>query len=271
MGYVFIRYAKPDQEFVDKISADLSQAGVRIWQGKQSIAPGQNWGDAIEAAITEADALIFVSSRFSSSSRLIAHDLEIAANHQVPVLPLPIDFLGFRNMPKSLYGIKWLDFRKDYPETLASLIERIPETARSNEPVSELAQQSRGYVFISYAEEDTPFVIELREFFKRHGYSYWDYQESERDYHNQLFVELEEVIREADATISVLSPDWRQSAWTPKEYLFSLQVETPVFLLHVRTMEPTLLIAGVPYIDFVREKSLGFEKLEAELKRKGLL
>lgn len=270
MGYVLIRYVKQDKEFANKLSAELREAGVEIWQGVQAIAPGQNWGEAIQTAITEAEALLFVSSRFSATSALIASDIDLALEHEVEVLPIVVDFLGFKNMPKSLYGLDWIDFRKDYPATLAKLIERIPASAQYSEP-TDATVQSRGYVFISYAEEDTAFVIELREFLKVRGYSYWDYQESDRDYHNQLFLELEDIIREAAATLSVLSPDWKQSPWTPKEYLFSEQVKTPVFLLHAREMEPTLLTAGVPYIDFVNNRTLGFAKLEIELKRKGLL
>ncbi len=271
MGYVFIRYVKQDKAFVDQLSVDLQAAGVEIWNPAQNILPGQEWGDAMRDAIQGADALLYFSSQHAARSPLMARDLEIALQNNVPVLPIFQDYRGFQGMPKALYGILWIDFRKDYQMELAQLIERIPASAQRNQPITPRAEQSKGYVFISYAEEDTDFVEHLRQFLEDRDYSYWDYQESERDYHNQLFLELEEVIRNAAATLSVLSPDWKLSDWATKEFLFSREVDTPVFLLQARTMEPTLLTTGVPYIDFVHDVTMGFQKLEAELVRKGLL
>ena len=70
--------------------------------------------------------------------------------------------------------------------------------------------------------------------------------------------------------MSVLSPSWKQSQWAVKEFLFSDEVGTPVFLVRAKDMGPTLVIAGIPYIDFVNDRETGFRKLERELERKGL-
>ena len=271
MGYVFIRYSKHDRDFVTGLSDDLEAAGIDVWRGMEEIAPGQNWGEAIQQAIVGADAVLYISSKSTMNSKLLVADLELAIENNVPVLPIVLDFMGFKYMPKLLFGINWLDFRKGYDQTFADLISRIPQSAHSDTPIERKDIQSRGYVFISYAEEDTDFVIHLREFLRDKGYGYWDYQDSKRDYDTQLFLELEDVIREASATLSVLSPSWKASPWTPKEFLFSQDVDTPVFLLRAKEMEPTLLTVGVAYIDFVDNKSHGFDKLEMELKRKGLL
>ncbi|PJF41939.1 MAG: hypothetical protein CUN55_10845 [Phototrophicales bacterium] len=269
MGYVFIRYVKQDKAIAEQISEQLRLAGVEVWRGAQAIQAGEDWGDAIQRAISQADAMILIVSRHSVQSSLIQNEVKIAIEHQIVVLPVTIDFI--KTMPTILYGMNWIDYRKNQEKGISVLLEHIPPSARSTHPVEAKAEQSRGYVFISYAQEDTDFVLLLREFLRERGYSYWDYQDSERDYHSQLFLELEDVIREAAATLSVLSPAWKQSMWTPREYLFSEQVQTPVFLLRAKDMEPTLLIAGVPYIDFVENQQHGFQKLEAELQRKGLL
>ncbi len=49
-----------------------------------------------------------------------------------------------------------------------------------------------------------------------------------------------------------------------------MEVGVPVFLLRVRNPGPTLVIAGLPYIDFTQDRPAGFKKLERELSRKGL-
>jgi hypothetical protein len=58
--------------------------------------------------------------------------------------------------------------------------------------------------------------------------------------------------------------------WAPREYFFSQEVGTPVFLLRAKPIAPTLAIAGYPYIDFIADLARGYEKLERELKRKEL-
>lgn len=270
MSYIFLRYTNRDKAFARQLADAIEAAGFDLWQGVQ---PGENWQVAMEQGISNAAAMVFLSSKHSANSPSTVRQIGLAQQHDVPVVPVVLDFLGFKHMPKMLFGIDWLDFRKDYDATLQALLARLPQSAvRSGGGINKsLSTPSRGYVFISYAEEDTKFVLELRRFLMQRNYSYWDYQDSDRDYHGQLHLELEEVIRDASATLSVLSPDWKLSPWTAKEYLFSEQVETPVFLLHVRSMEPTLLTAGVPYIDFVDDTELGFTKLETELQRKGLL
>ena len=130
--------------------------------------------------------------------------------------------------------------------------------------------KTKGYLFLSYAEEDGDFLEELRNFLKKHKYAYWDYEESDRDYNAQLFLEIEGVIRDAAATLSILSPAWKKSQWTVKEYLFSEEVDTPVFLLKTKELGPTLVIAGMPYISFLKDRKCGFTKLAKELHRKGL-
>lgn len=107
-------------------------------------------------------------------------------------------------------------------------------------------------------------------FLKEHGYAYWDYEESDRDYHSQFFLELESVIIEASATLSVLSESWKRSPWALKEFFFSQEVDTPVFLLKAKALGPTLAIAGMTYIDFNKDTNKGYQKLHKELKRKQL-
>jgi hypothetical protein len=83
-------------------------------------------------------------------------------------------------------------------------------------------------------------------------------------------IELEGVIKDAAGTVSVISPNWKQSKITRKEFYFSEEVGTPVFLLKVRDPGPTLALSGLTFIDFTRDHAKGFAKLDKELKRRGL-
>jgi hypothetical protein len=140
----------------------------------------------------------------------------------------------------------------------------------SSKPIEDKQIQTKGYIFISYAEEDSSFVNTLKEFMSTQGYAYWDYRESKRDYQSLIADELENVIKNAEATISIQSNNWRNSEWSKKEYYFSKEIGIPVFLLRFEKMEPTLATAGIPYIDFSSNINIGFKKLEYEFKQRNL-
>jgi hypothetical protein len=275
MGHVFISYSHKDKEFVDKLVRDLGQLGVSTWVDYLNIHAGQDWQDELQQALRNAEIVLFVASQHSTARPYIASELKEALNISITVIPLIVDDGGAAQLPRMLAGLDSLDFRADYQAALEQLLTRLPvPIQRKREVFAQAAPtqpQVKGYVFVSYAQEDTAFVSKLREFLRKRGYAYWDYQDSDRDYHTQLALELEGVIREARATLSILSPDWKLSKWAAKEYLFSEEIGTPVFLLMARPMEPTLVIAGVPYIDFTRDEAQGFAKLDRELRRKGLI
>lgn len=271
MRYIFVSYSHRDVEFAKTLIADLQKQGVNVWADFLNIRPGEDWQDATDKALKNAAALIFVASANAILRTYIVAEVSTARVNNVPVIPLIIDNDGAKKMPRVIQGIAPLDFRADYHTAFQELIDRLPDSLRQSTPVLPAAPKSRGYVFISYAQEDSDFVTTLRQFLQERGYAYWDYQDSDRDYHSQLALELEDVIRSAKATLSILSPDWKLSKWAAKEFMFSEDVGTPVFLLMAREMGPTLVTAGIPYIDFTHDEAAGYAKLDRELRRKGLI
>jgi TIR domain len=168
-----------------------------------------------------------------------------------------------------LRQFQWADFRGDYSIAFQKLLEGI-RFLQQPEPIARPEIKSKGYVFISYADEDAQFVEELKSFLGKHGYAYWDFRESERKYDVDYSLELEGVIKDAAGTLSVISPNWKKSQISMQEFHFSRDVGTPVFLLKAGEPGPTLALSGLTYIDFTRERDKGFSKLDKELKRKGL-
>lgn len=269
--YVFVSYSQKDRAFVEKLIHDLRSSGINTWHDAQ-ISAGENWQKAIEKGVGQASVLLYISSRNSIQSAWMEHELRAFHEKGGMVIPAVIDDEGEMNISNSsfLSGIQWIDFRGDYNTAIEPLKRALMIAVGHGPPLDSETPKSKGYVFLSYAEEDTVFLGNLRKFLKHQGYAYWDYEESERDYHAQLFLELEGIIREATATLSILSSAWKQSQWAIKEYLFSEEVGTPVFLLKAKELGPTLVIAGMPYIDFIKSREIGFDKLAKELQRKGL-
>ena len=81
-------------------------------------------------------------------------------------------------------------------------------------------------------------------------------------------MELESVINDSIAVLSVISPDWKKSRWSVRDFFYSEEIGKPVLLLRAKITKPILAIAGLPYIDFVEDNGKGFEKLGKELKKR---
>jgi len=269
--YVFVSYSRHDGPFVDRLLADLQRAGIQVWRDIEQISAGDRWAQSITEGLGKASAMLFVSSKHSANSKWMQHELlYFAEKSKKQIIPIIVGDDGVDNLPLLLRQYQWVDFRGDYDVAIGTLISALTGVVSRGAPVEPKPKKSKGYAFISYAEDDRDFVEELRLFLRERGYAYWDYDESDRDYHQQFFRELESVIADAAATLSVLSESWKASQWTIREYFFSQEVGIPVFLLRAKEIGPTLPIAGVPYIDFVVDRKRGYDKLDRELKRKNL-
>jgi len=271
--HVFISYSRKDESEVRRLVDRLQERGIRIWRDVAEISPGEDWRAQIEAAVRSASAFIWVSSKNSGNSTWMVNELRAFARQRsgMPLIPVLLDDEGERSLPDLLRSHQWVDLRQDFEDGINSILSALQGALpRGQAPVAPSPARTKGYVFISYVEEDRDVVGEIKEYLKSRGYAYWDFDESDRDYQVQFFLELENIIREANATLSVLTPGWKRSKWTTKEYLFSEEVGTPVFLLRMKVLGPTLLIAGVPFIDFVAGKDAGYKKLDHELERRGL-
>jgi hypothetical protein len=265
-GHIFISATPRDTPFVERLAKDLSEAGVRVWRAREQVQPGENWARAVEDALAAATAVVFVSSEHSSVSAIMKTEITSMVRREAFVIPVLVDDAP---LPYGLANRQAIDFRGDYRSALLMLLDALPQQrdrAARETPV----KKSKGYVFLSYAEEDAAFVDDAKAFLGERGYAYWDYRESDRDYDNDLFLELEQVITDAVATLSVVSSNWKRSRTAVKEYHFSTELNKPVFLLRISDPGPTLLIAGIPYIDFMTDRTRGFERLGKELSKRGL-
>ena len=288
---VFVSYSRRDQDFVDRLVADLRGHGAKIWLDRESIYAGDNWQEAIESGLAQASTLLYILTPDSLKSAWMSSEVGAAFGQGKRVVPVLAKDVSTEEVPPFLAQFQWVDFRESYDAGLKRLLHGLslapiaPEAKRPQKAAKTTRKaaakraakspaapkrKTKGYAFLSYAEPDRDFVQPLKTFLRNHGYSYWDYEESDRDYHSQLFLELEGVIREASATLCVLSESWKRSQWTVKEFFFSTEVGTPVFLLKAKELGPTLAIAGLTYIDFTRDETAAFAKLERELLRKRL-
>jgi len=267
-SYVVICNAREDQPFADRLKSSLKEQGVSVWVGTSQLNSDSKYTIRVSDAIKTSSALIFISSRNSLQSSICKGEVGLALRSDVRVICVVADAAGARIKMKSPTETVKVEFREDFEVGVNSLVDEIRGTKVQPSEGGQPNHSDRDYIFLSYAEEDTAVMQEVKEFLAKRGYAYWEYQESKRDYNTDLNLELEDVIRGAKATLSILSPDWKKSKWAMKEYAFSQELGLPVFLLRFKDMGPTLAIAGIPYIDFVEDKGRGYSTLERELTQK---
>jgi hypothetical protein len=268
--FIYISYSQNDRRLVEKLRYDLISKRINVWFDVNEIAAGENWKDAINNGIAAANSLIFVLSKNSVNSDWMLYELNKFIGMGKKVIPILLDDVEKSKIPAGVKGLPWINFNDRYEEGFNELLKSITTDYKTKGRAKKNEIKTKGYVFLSYCEEDIEFVKPIKTFLKENNYSYWDYEESERDYHNQLFIELEFAISNASATLVILSPSWKKSKWSLREYFFSEEVNTPIFLLKAKEIPPTLAIAGIPYIDFVSNTKSGFEKLKRELTKKRL-
>jgi hypothetical protein len=268
---VFVSYARRDSPFVERLVTDLASHGIQLWWDR-NLAGGENWREAIEQVLAEARIVLFVASEASASSEWVRQETFAALRSGTVVLPVIVDDAGPAAIPDEFRDIQWVDFRQDYQQGLRHLLDALRyEGVRLDTPVKPLPQQSKGYVFLSYAEEDRNFVKETLEplLTSRH-LTFWEYRSADRRYDTSIARELEDRIDNCAALVAVLSPNWKSSVWTERELLYAEAVERPRFLVISRPMRPSILTVGKILIDFSAGDEAAGQQLVQELLKQGL-
>jgi hypothetical protein len=74
----FISYSSKDQEFAERLYADLQQKGVRCWFAPEDMKTGDKIRHLIDESIRLYDKLLLVLSKHSIESQWVEHEVEMA-------------------------------------------------------------------------------------------------------------------------------------------------------------------------------------------------
>jgi len=74
----FISYSSKDQEFVERLYADLQSKGVRCWFAPEDLKTGDKIRDRIDQSIRLHDKLLLVLSEHSVNSSWVEFEVEAA-------------------------------------------------------------------------------------------------------------------------------------------------------------------------------------------------
>jgi hypothetical protein len=74
----FISYSNKDQDFAERLYADLQAKGVRCWLDKEDLKIGEKFRPRIDEAIRQHDKLLLVLSQYSVRSSWVETEVETA-------------------------------------------------------------------------------------------------------------------------------------------------------------------------------------------------
>ncbi|MGB7925567.1 MAG: toll/interleukin-1 receptor domain-containing protein [Pyrinomonadaceae bacterium] len=78
----FISYSSKDQDFADRLYADLQNKGVRCWFAPEDLKIGDSIRDRIDESIRLRDKLLLVLSESSIESEWVEHEVESALEEE---------------------------------------------------------------------------------------------------------------------------------------------------------------------------------------------
>lgn len=81
----FISYSSQDQDFAERLHADLQAKGVRCWFASHDMKPGEVIITAIDKAIRGYDKLLLILSKDSVASKWMRHEVEKALTEEMRI------------------------------------------------------------------------------------------------------------------------------------------------------------------------------------------
>ena len=105
-GHTFICYSRRDAEFVVDLAARLKTRGCRMWLDQWNLGPGDDWDQAIDAALATCAALLIVLSPDAVRSGEVRGELRSALNQKKHIVPVLYRACA---VPRQLQNTQYLD------------------------------------------------------------------------------------------------------------------------------------------------------------------
>ncbi len=135
---VFISYSLKDDDFVRKLSNDLSRDGFEVLRLDNVVMVGDNIQDKINESIQKADFFLTVISKESSESDWVLKELDIAAKSKKKIFPVLKENVPLHPLMAS---IQYADFTKEYDSAFFALVKSLRASTRTSK--AEYAKSNR--------------------------------------------------------------------------------------------------------------------------------
>ena len=123
MAQVFISYSRKDLSFVDKLAADLKNAGVDVWYDVSGIGGGSRWRSEIENALRSSQYVIVVLSPDAVTSEWVEREILFSSNLKRKIIPL---MYRRCELPLNYVNLNYIDvqgdnYQREFPNLLRAL------------------------------------------------------------------------------------------------------------------------------------------------------
>jgi len=89
--HVFISHSHLNDDFVNRLAADLRAAGVQTWVDHENILPSQDWDDAVAAALEACEAMILVLTPRAVDSKNVKVEWSYFFDLDKPIYPVILE------------------------------------------------------------------------------------------------------------------------------------------------------------------------------------
>jgi hypothetical protein len=130
--HVFISYKHEDKFFAEMLIRQVKMAGFDVWVDDEQLRAGENWREAINFAIKESFALIFIITPASKRSEFVTYEWAFAQGAGVKVIPVML--LPTEKLHPQLEQLQYLDFTDQTHPPWDKLIRRLYEIQGESQP-----------------------------------------------------------------------------------------------------------------------------------------
>lgn len=116
---IFLSYNMNDKDFAMKISSDLRDHNIIVFNENEIIQPGDTIGKIIEEHIIASDKFIVIISKTTYKSKFLKSEIELAKKNKKIIVPI---LKEEADIPNFLSSFKFADFRQDYDNSIKELI-----------------------------------------------------------------------------------------------------------------------------------------------------
>ena len=126
MSHVFLSYSRRNSEAAFRIYDHLQSMGMPVWIDQRSIRPGASYAEEIYRAINSASAVVLLLTAASNESREIHREIQLAANANVPVIPLRLEPMTYHPaLGYFLAALQWIDATNGEDWALSTLLDQL--------------------------------------------------------------------------------------------------------------------------------------------------
>lgn len=141
---VFLSYSRRDSDTVKKVVDHLRSSGLEIWIDTTGLEPGtSHWGNAIQEAINQSFAVVWVASPNGKASPYIKDEVDTAIGQGIAVIPAWIEGTNWHESAWLGAGqMQYVDCRESkFEEGIAQLLAKLQREKNVRVPAHQVISQ----------------------------------------------------------------------------------------------------------------------------------